>query len=133
MLLSTSSQREFISAALKCIGISATWLSIYVLAPSFVDGNAFLSDLLSCGDDKYLVLKWCGFSYCTWCIQGLLYLCLDVYNESNGQLSSCRVQYPNRKPLEKVNWYFVHEAIRLTAINTITSIIALAFIWNPMM
>ena len=140
-MLSSASRRQFMLAALKCIGMSTCSIFVYFWTVFVVDDNEFLSNLVSCGSgssgpvwvNKYFVINVCVTGVVIQSMQGLLYLCLDVYHESKGQLSTARIQYPQRKGLDKVNWYFVHEAIRLAAINMVITLFGVAFIWNPLM
>ena len=65
-------------------------------------------------------------------IIGLFYMFVDYHYESKGILHKKRLQYPGRNGLKTIDWRLVNNAIHLSAINTITTIIGMILIYAPL-
>ena len=126
------SHRELVVAASKCIIITLCWILVYVALPYIVkDREGSISRLLHCNKDFDVVLL-CVAAFVNWFIIGLCYMFVDYYYELHGLLNLKRIQYPNRNGLEKINWELVNTAIHLSAMNTITTIVGVIFIFAPL-
>ena len=108
------SLKHCLTAIAKCIAIMVVWnlILISLLTINSVSTSDRLSMLLTCYNEfdvLFMVVMQCNVYFTV----AAIYIYIDYRNEYKNQLSTKRIVYPQRKPLEKVDWNLVNSAIQL--------------------